>query len=246
MPYMQERVMFARDLECGDNVVIGEEVSIGEGCVIGSNVVIHPGTVIGRNVQIGDNSVIGKTPLRSKHSAVTKAVALEPCVIGDDCLIGALVVLFRGCRLGEAAMVADQASVREEVTVGAGTIIGRGVAIENKVTIGARCKIETGAYVTALSTIGDHCFIAPEVTFTNDRFVARTKERFLHHRGVTMERGARIGANATVLPGLTLGEDCLVAAASVVTRDVAPRTVVLGVPARTIRPVPVEQLLENQ
>jgi UDP-2-acetamido-3-amino-2,3-dideoxy-glucuronate N-acetyltransferase len=246
MPYMQESAMIASDLECGENVVIGDEVSIGEGCVIGSNVVIHAGTVVGRNVQIGDNSVIGKRPLRSKHSAITKAGALDPCVIGDDCLIGALVVLFRGCRLQEAVMVADQASVREEVTIGSGTIIGRGVAVENKVTIGARCKIETGAYITALSSIGDYCFIAPEVTFTNDRFVARTKERFLHHRGVTMERGARIGANATVLPGLTLGEDCLVAAASVVTRDVAPRVVVLGVPARFVRPVPREQLLENQ
>lgn len=238
--------MIAADLECGQNVVIGEGVRIGEGCMFGSNVVIHSGTVIGRNVQIGDNSVVGKRALRSRHSAITKADPVAPCVVGDDCLIGALVVLFRGCRLGEAVMVADQASVREQVTVGAGTIIGRGVAVENKVTIGERCKIETGAYVTALSTIGDYCFIAPEVTFTNDQFVARTKERFLYHRGVTMERGARIGANATILPGVTLGEDCLVAAASVVTRDVAPQVIVLGSPARFLRRVPAAQLLENQ
>jgi acetyltransferase-like isoleucine patch superfamily enzyme len=61
-----------------------------------------------------------------------------------------------------------------------------------------------------------------------------------------MKRGARIGANVTVLPGLTLGEDALVAAGSVVTKDVPARKVVLGSPARVWRDVPAEQLLENQ
>lgn len=143
-------------------------------------------------------------------------------------------------------MVADLASLRENVEVGEYTIIGRGVTIENKVRVGSRCKLETEAYITALSEIGDGCFIAPEVTFTNDNFLGRTKERFKFHRGVTMHRGARIGANVTVLPGLTLGEDALVAAGSVVTRDVPARKLVMGAPARVRREVPAEQLLENQ
>jgi acetyltransferase-like isoleucine patch superfamily enzyme len=208
------------EVSFGNNVWIGSNVSIGRSSVIGNNVVLHDDSVVGEGVRIDDGSVIGKHPLRSLLSAVTRVVPLPPATLGNGCL-----------------------TVREQTVIGELSIIGRGVAIENQVHIGARCKIETGAYITAMSTIGDLCFIAPEVTFTNDNYVGRTEERFKHFGGVTMERGARVGANATVLPGILIGEDALVAAGSTVTRDVAPGMVVMGSPARVVRPVPSEQLL---
>ena len=232
--------------QLGFNSVVQENVRIGSNCRIGSGVIIHPGSIIGNNVRIDDHTVIGKLPMKAALSAVTQDQALDACVIEDDCMIGAMVVIYRGCTVRKKVMVADLASLRENVEVGEYTIIGRGVTIENKVRVGSRCKIETEAYVTALSEIGDGCFIAPEVTFTNDNFLGRTKDRFKYHKGVTMKRGARIGANVTVLPGLTLGEDALVAAGSVVTRDVPARKIVLGSPAKVWKDVPVEQLLENQ
>lgn len=232
--------------QLGHNSVIHENVQIGVNCRIGSGVVIHAGSLIGNNVRVDDNTVIGKLPMKAALSAVTQDQTLEPCFISDDCMIGAMVVIYRGCTVRTKVMVADMASLRENVEVGEYTIIGRGVTVENKVRIGSRCKLETEAYITALSEIGDGCFIAPEVTFTNDNFLGRTKDRFKYHKGVTMKRGARIGANVTVLPGLTLGEDALVAAGSVVTRDVPARKVVLGSPAKVWRDVPFEQLLENQ
>jgi serine O-acetyltransferase len=76
--------------------------------------------------------------------------------------------------------------------------------------------------------------------------VGRTAERFKHFKGVTVRKGGRIGAGSVILPGIEIGEDGLVAAGSVVTRDVPPRTIVLGSPAKEWRKVPVEQLLENQ
>jgi UDP-2-acetamido-3-amino-2,3-dideoxy-glucuronate N-acetyltransferase len=179
-------------------------------------------------------------------SAITTEGELPPCIIEDRCMIGALAVLYRGAMLDEGVMVADLATIRENTRIGAFTIIGRGVAVENRVQIGARCKIETNAYITALSAISDDCFVAPEVTFTNDRFLGRTRDRFRHHRGVTMFQGARVGANATILPGIIIGADALVAAGSIVTHDVAERMTVLGSPARELRPVPAEQLLEHQ
>jgi UDP-3-O-[3-hydroxymyristoyl] glucosamine N-acyltransferase len=230
----------------GHNVVICENVKIGRNCRIGHGVVIHPDTVIGDEVRIDDNSVIGKLPMKAALSAITKEQQLPPCVIEDGCIIGALAVIYRGCTLRSRVMVADLASVREDVEIGEYTIIGRGVTVENKVRIGKRCKVETEAYVTALSEIGDNCFIAPEVSFTNDNFLGRTKERFKYHKGVTLKRGARVGANATFLPGTCVGEDALVAAGSVVTRDVPARKIVCGTPARELRDVPPEQLLENQ
>lgn len=104
--------------------------------------------------------------------------------------------------------------VREEVTIGEGTIVGRAAYVENQSTIGSYVKLETFVYVAAYSSVGDRAFLAPMVTVTNDNFVGRTKERFEHFKGITVERGGRIGANATLLPGAVVEEDALVGAAS--------------------------------
>lgn len=240
------------DAEVGKGTVLGHGAvvhagaRIGENCQIGCYVVIHPGAVVGDRVRIDDHSVLGKLPMKAAASAITQERELPPLEIGSDCLIGASVIVYRGASIGGKVMLADQATVREDVRIGGMTIIGRGVTVENKVTIGRRCKIETEAYITALSSIGDGCFIAPEVSFTNDNFLGRTKERFKYHQGVTLERGARIGANTTFLPGITVGADALVAAGSTVTKDVPAGKIVMGSPARVLRDVPEEQLLENQ
>ncbi|RMF74122.1 MAG: N-acetyltransferase [Acidobacteria bacterium] len=226
--------------------VIGPGVVIGEGTVIGCHVVVREGTRIGRGVRIDDHAVLGKLPMRAAASAITRERELPPLEIGDGCLVGAGAVIYRGARIAGQVMIADLATVREDVSIGERTIVGRGVTIENRVTIGPRCKIETEAYITALSEIGEGCFIAPSVCFTNDNFLGRTKERFRHHKGVTLERGARVGANVTCLPGITIGADALVAAGAIVTRDVPARMIVMGQPARPVRPVPEEQLLDNQ
>ncbi len=230
----------------GHNSVISENVRIGENCRIGNGVIIHPDTIIGNNIRIDDHAVVGKLPMKAALSAITQEQALPPCLVEDGVILGTFVVVYRGCTLGKNVMVADLASVRENAEIGEFTIVGRGVTVENKVRVGKRCKLETEAYITALSEIGDGCFIAPEVTFTNDNFLGRTKDRFKYHKGVTMRRGARIGANVTVLPGITIHEDALVAAGSVVTKDVPARKIVMGTPARVLRDVPADQLLENQ
>lgn len=229
-----------------ETAIVGAKVQIGRNVKIGNYVVIHEDTIIGNNVRIDDLSVIGKLPMKAKISVLTKEKTLPPTKIGDGVLIGTHVVIYRGATVENDCLVADLASIREDVDIGNLTIVGRGVTIENRVKIGKRVKIETEAYITALSEIGDYCFIAPEVTFTNDNFLGRTKERFKYHKGVTMMKAARIGANATVSPGITIGEDALVAAGAVVTKDVPPRMIVLGVPAKPWKPVPKEQLIENQ
>lgn len=124
--------------------------------------------------------------------------------------------------------------------------VGRGVTIENLTKIGKKCKLETGCYITVYSEIEDYCFIAPNVTTSNDNFLGRTEERFKHFKGVTVRRGGRIGAGAVILPGIEIGADAVVAAGSVVTKNVPPQKIVLGMPAKIFRDTPSEQLLENQ
>lgn len=231
----------------GEHVVIGRGASIGVGVVIGHHVVIHDGAVIGNGVRIHDHAVIGKRPMKAANSATTEAgAALPPAIVEADCMIGTGAVIYRGAHLKKDVFVADLATVRERVVVGERTIVGRGVAIENDCRVGAGCKLETNSYICAFSELADDVFIAPCVVTTNDNYLARSKERFGAFKGVTVKRGGRIGANATILPGRTIHEEGVVAAGSVVTRDVPARTIVAGVPARPLREVPREQWLENQ
>jgi serine O-acetyltransferase len=234
------------NIRWGEFCVIGADVEVGPGSEIGSHVVLGPGTKIGAGVRIDDGAVIGKLPMRAANTAVTKEAELPPTTIGDGAIIGTHVVIYRGATIGNKVLVADLSTVRENVTIGDFTIVGRGVAIENFCTIGRYCKLETNVYITAYSTLGDRVFVAPGALTSNDNYVGRTEERFKHFKGVTVRRGARIGVGAVILPGKTVGDDALVAAGALLTRDAPPKTIVAGVPAAIMRPVPPEQLLEAQ
>jgi len=230
----------------GRYTIIDKDVKIGKGCIIGNNVTIYSETEIGDFVRIDDNTVIGKLPMKAATSATTKEGQLPPAKIGDRCLIGTSVVIYAGATLGKKILVADLSTIRENVTVGDFTIVGRGVAIENFCKVGSYCKLETNVYITAYSELADRCFIAPCVATSNDNYMARSKERFKHFKGVTVKKGGRIGLNATILPGKVIGEDSQVAAGAVVTKDTPSKKIVLGSPARVWRDVPEDQLLENQ
>ena len=230
----------------GEFCVIGANVSIGAGCVIGHHVVIRDDTVIGNTVRIDDHASLGKSPMKAANSATTKEQVLPPLAVGELCIVGTGVVLYRGAAIDAKVLMADLCTIRENVTVGRGTIVGRGVTVENFCSVGRYCKLESECYITAYSTIEDRCFIAPGVVTSNDNFVGRTQERFKHFKGVTVRKGARIGAGTVTLPGVTIGEDALIAAGSTVTKDVPPGMIMMGLPARPLRPVPAEQLLENQ
>ena len=233
------------DTTTGEHTIIEKDVKIGVNCTIGFQVVIREGSVIGNNVRIDDHTVIGKQPMRAKRS-IFKAETLPPAQIGDDCLIGAHAVIYAGCTIAQNILIADTAAIRENVTIAEYTIVGRGVTVENFCNVGKKCKLETGCYITAYSEIEDYCFIAPKVTTTNDNFLGRTEERFKHFKGVTVRKGGRIGGGAVILPGIEIGEDAVIGAGSVVTRNVPPRKVYVGTPAKYFRDTPEEQLLENQ
>jgi len=230
----------------GRFAVVEENVTVGTNCTIGHNVVLRSGTAIGSGVRIDDNTVIGKLPMKAANSATTDGTTVAPATIADEAIIGSSVVIYAGCRIGKRVLVADLASIREDVEVGDYTIVGRGVTVENKCIVGRYCKLESESYITAYSELGDRVFIAPQVTTSNDNFVGRTEERFKHFKGITVERGGRIGAGAVIMPGKKVGADALVAAGSVVTNDAPPRKIVMGCPARPLRDVPEEQLLESQ
>ncbi|MBA7513642.1 UDP-3-O-(3-hydroxymyristoyl)glucosamine N-acyltransferase [subsurface metagenome] len=244
--FINNKVKLGKNITFAKNIIIEEDVAIGDNCRIGYNVVIRKGTTIGDNVRIDDNTVIGKYPMRATLSIFKEEKNLLPTHIGSNCLIGANTVIYIGSSISNNVLIADLASIRENTAIGEYTIVGRGVTVENYVKIGKRCKLESECYITAYSELEDYVFIAPGVVTSNDNYLGRTEERFKHFKGVTVKKGARIGANAVILPGKTIGEDALVAAGSVVTKDVPPRKIVMGSPAGIVRDVPEEQLIENQ
>ncbi|HXH98226.1 MAG TPA: acyltransferase, partial [Gaiellaceae bacterium] len=116
----------------------------------------------------------------------------------------------------------------------------------NDTTIGASTTIQADAYITAYSIVEERVFIAPCVVTTNDNFMGRTERRHSLIAGPTIRRGARVGGGAVLLPGVEIGEEAFVGAGAVVTKDVPARMLVVGNPARVMRQVSEDELLENQ
>jgi len=231
--------------QIGQFAVIMEGVSIGREGQIGNGVAIHPNTRIGDRVRIDDYAVLGKPPRSASISILKIASEYSPLEIGNDAFIGAHSIIYLGAKLADKVFVADLASIREEVFLEEGVIVGRGVSIENRCRVGEYTKIETEVYVTAYTIIEERCFIAPMVCMSNDNYLGRTEERFKHMKGPHIKRGARIGSNAVLLPGVIIGEEAVVGAGSVVTKDIPPYETWVGVPARFLRKTKPEQLLQN-
>ena len=192
-----------------------------------------------------DQAVVGKQPALSPRSTAARD-PLPPAELGEGTVVSTGAIVFAGARLGARVLVGDGACVRERCVIGDDVVIGRGSLVENDTTVGARTKIQADAYITAYSTLEDDVFIAPCVVTTNDNFMGRTERRHALRKGPTIRRGARVGGGAVLCPGVEIGEEAFVGAGAVVTKDVPPRAVVVGNPARVIRDVPEDELLANQ
>jgi len=233
-----------QSVKMGENVVVMDDVVIGDYVEIGNNVVIHPGTVIGQNTIICDNAILSKPNVFAKTSKFAGRSPLSPLRIDEGCIVGACAVLYWGTELGAEVMVGDLASVRENCKIGRGTIIGRGVLMECDSEIGCSSKIQTGTHITGNMVVGNHVFIGPHVVTMNDKQMGRVDLKG-QYQGPRIADYARIGSNSTILPGVSIGEDAVVAAGAVVTKDVAPGVIVAGVPARMIKKVPVSLMLNK-
>jgi acetyltransferase-like isoleucine patch superfamily enzyme len=152
--------------------------------------------------------------------------------------------VYAGARVGAGAILGDQCQVRERAVVGAGSVVGRGSCVDFDARVGAGVLIQTGVYVTAGSVVEDDVFLGPGVQMANDHTMGRHPPGTAL-TGPVLRRACRIGAGAVLVPGVEIGPEAFVAAGAVVTRDVGPREVVMGVPARVIRRVGDEDLVER-
>ena len=226
-------------------LVLSPTATVGEGVVFGAHVVVHDHVVIGAGVRIQDGAVLGKPPTLSPRSSFADADTGAPLVIGNGVAICTHAVVFAGARLADGVIIGDHAVVRERAVIGERSVVGRTATVDPDTTIGARVRLQSHVYVTGGSVIEDDVFVGPCVVTTNDDTMARHPPG-APLRGATLRRACRVGGGAVLTPGVEIGEEAFVAAGAVVTADVPPRAIVMGVPARVVRRVPDSQLLERE
>jgi len=168
----------------------------------------------------------------------------EEVAIGEGVLIGGNAVIHSGVRIGPGARVGDHAQIRDGAEIGAGATVGSLSSVDPGVRVGDRASVQARCYLSAGTVLEEDVFVGPGVTMANDNTMARHGPE-LELQGPLLRRACRVGAGVVLCPAIEVGEEAFVAAGAVVVADVAPRSVVMGVPARAVREVPDEDLLER-
>jgi len=162
-------------------------------------------------------------------------------VIGDDARVRSGTKLYADVEIGDRFVTGHDALVREDTQIGDDVVLGTKSVLDGSVTVGSNASIQTGVYVPPATEICDSVFLGPNAVLTNDPYPLRQDVGL---EGPTIEDDVSVGANATVLPNVTVGQGAFVAAGAVVTEDVPPRTLAVGVPAKH-RPLPEKIDREN-
>lgn len=155
--------------------------------------------------------------------------ATRPTVIGDRATIRSGTTIYADVEIGDDLSTGHDVLVREETAVGDDVTLGTKTVVDGRTVIGSHVSLQTGVYVPRQTIIGDNVFVGPGAVLTNDPYPVRQD---VDLAGPKVRDGASVGANATLLPDVTVGEDAFVAAGAVVTEDVPARTLAVGSPAR--------------
>lgn len=175
---------------------------------------------LGENVAVDDDATLG----------YEYADDVSPTVVGDDSTIRSGTILYCDVDVGAGFVTGHDALVREHTTVGEDVLLGSQSILDGRVSVGSAVSIQTGVYVPPESELGDRVFLGPNAVLTNDPHPLR---RDADLDGPVLGDDVSIGANATVLPGVSIGDGAFVAAGSVVTDDVPAEQLAIGVPAQT-------------
>lgn len=185
------------------------------------NAILKGKVNIGEGTVIEDNVILG-----NREDGVL--------TIGASSVIRSGTMIYSGVMIGKNFRTGHNVVIREETEIGDDVLAGTSSVIDGHCRIGNDVSIQTNVYVTAYTEIEDSVFLGPCSVTANDKYMQAGAKL----EGPRIKRGARIGANSTILPGVTVGESAVVGSGAVVTRDVAPGTVVAGNPAKELKQQP--------
>jgi acetyltransferase-like isoleucine patch superfamily enzyme len=204
--------------------------------LLGHNVVLYEPIVFGSGCRVEDGAIVGRVPVLASTSSALRDDP-GPTVLEDGATVCAGAIVFAGVRICAGAIVGDHAFLRERATLGPQSVLGSGSAVGSDARIGARVLIQTYVMLTSRIVVEDDVFVGPGVVTTNDDEMRRGRPAS-ELRPPVLRRGCKIGGGAILTPGVEIGEGAFVAAGAVVTKDVPPHTLVMGVPAKVVRKVP--------
>jgi len=190
---------------------------------------IYDNVVLGDGTEVEDFCIVGTPPRGARDGEL-------PTIIGAGGTIRSHTVIYAGNTIGRNFQTGNKVNIRESNRIGDNVSIGTLSVVEHHVEIGNGVRIHTQVFIPEFSVLEDGCWIGPNVVLTNAKYPLSpgVKDSLV---GPVIRRNAKIGANATLLPGVVIGEGALVGAGAVVVRDVPPGAVVVGNPARVIRHV---------
>lgn len=190
---------------------------------------IYPNVTLPNDAEIDDFVILGRPPRGAQPGE-------KPLIIGAGCVIRSHTVIYAGNTIGAGFQTGHHVMIREENVIGDRVSIGTHSIVEHHVQIGHGVRLHSRVFVPEYSILEDECWLGPGVMVTNARYPQSrgVRERLI---GAHIERGAIIGANVTLLPGVRIGAGALIGAGSVVTKDVPPGMVMAGNPARVLRAV---------
>ena len=224
----------------GMNVVIYSGAIIEEEVILGNGVVVHNNVRVGRGTVVHDNAVLGRAPQVAGIIQRMPKRELSRLEIGQHCSIGANVVLYVGTTIGDDTLIGDLTSIREECKIGKHVVIGRGVMLNYNIEIRDRARIMDTSHFGGDVTIEEDVFVGPHVCTANDNTLGLRPG--VVRRGPHLCRGASIGIGVILLAGITVGEQAIVGAGALVTKDVPARKIVVGMPAKITGDVPPDLL----
>jgi len=219
-----------------DAKLIGE-VRTADDVVVDFNAVIYGPVQIGKRTYVGPNCVIGYPDSEELAESIGTGhlVAKRPTILGERCVVRSSTTIYSDVSVADSVFFGHNVMVREGVTIGSATKVGTNVVVDGKTVIGARVSIQTGVYICTYSTIEDGVFLGPCCVLTNDKYLAQKPFNLI---GPTVKRGASIGANAVLFPGIVVGEGAVVGSQALVNTDVPAKVVFAGIPAKKLRDVP--------
>jgi len=223
----------------GQNIVVGPYAVIEGQVKLGNNIKIHPHAIISGLVEIDDNveimpfAYIGRLPSTSPAIKQSNDSNAQLTKISSGTVIGPHAIIYAGCLFDKDCLVGDAASVREKAIIGRQVIVGRHVTIGPNVKIGARTRIVDFAHITGETIIGEDVFISTHVCSANDNSFATGNNIVL--KGQIIGNRVHIGLGAMLLPGISIGDDSVIGAGSIVTKNIPSGKLALGQPAKVIR-----------
>lgn len=207
--------------------IVSPSAKLGSNVTIGAHSIVYDNVVIGDDTFIGSHCTIGE-PIVTIHSQ--RNAYVNPTLhIGSKALIRSGSTLYAGSRIGESFECGHKVTIREEASIGRNVRIGTLSDIQGHCEIGNYVRFHSNVHIGHKSVVKDYVWIFPYVVLTNDPHPP--SETLV---GVTVEEFAVIATMSVILPGVTIGQDALVGACSMVRKDVDPESVVVGNPAKPV------------